>query len=70
MASKKRSSRRRMAGAPKFGKGNVFARTLKLTKGRGGAPCCNRKAALRAVKRGASPDSAVSQHCPAVCKVR
>ena len=57
-------------GAVKFTKGNVYAQTLKLTKGRGGAPCCNRKGALRAVKRGSSPESAVAQHCPNVCRSR
>ena len=56
--ARKRTSKRRM-GAAKFTKGNKYAQALKATKGR----TCDRKAVLRAVKRGASPSEAANRHC-------
>lgn len=47
--------------------GSKFVQAMKLTKGRGGAPCCDRKAVLKGVKRGLSPADAVAKFCPSKC---
>jgi hypothetical protein len=54
MAAKKKSGKRL---SPKGF--NKYATAMKLTKGRS----CDRKAVLRAVKRGATPSEAVARHC-------
>ena len=43
----------------KKGQCNKFCTAMKASKGKS----CNRKAMLRAVKRGASPAEAVKRHC-------
>lgn len=52
-----------------FQSGNKNANALRATKGRGSAPCCDRKSVLRAVSAGASIEAAVEQYCPASCAV-